>query len=546
MAKTVLFGRLQRVATRASTKKGGKRPSRREIMQGISILATFPALSVCDGEPQTSDERVAVIGAGIAGAHCAWRLRKAGVTVTLYEASARSGGRIFTGRELFDQNQTCELGGELIDSNHRFMWALADEFNLTLHDRFSAEAKDLIRDTWVVGGQIVPEDEIVRQFALVVDEIKDALEAADSDDEAFYALDNTSLAAWLAEVVPASTYPELHALLGVAYLGEFGLELEEQSALNLIYLIGLDDAETFQIFGESDERYHLRGGNDQLTTKLAEELGDAIQLDHVLRSARRTTEGFLLEFYTPAGTHKVECDRVVFALPFTKLREVDLSGLDLSVEKLTMIEELGYGTNAKVMGAFTSRVWANQGFSGSATTDLRVQQTWDSSVGQAGEQGILTNFSGGKQGVASGEGTPEAWFENLLDDIDAVYPGAKVAYVPDSAVRMHWPTHPFTLGSYSCYRPGQWSFWGTEGLAENNVHFCGEHTSPEFQGWMEGAAETGARVAAEILDALGIPLDTALRDLLDEDALLPGQTLKSLRFPKRLTRVRESRSSGAN
>ena len=44
---------------------------------------------------------------------------------------------------------------------------------------------------------------------------------------------------------------------------------------------------------------------------------------------------------------------------------------------------------------------------------------------------------------------------------------------------------------YTCYRPGQWSFWPLEGEREGSLHFCGEHTSPDFQGWMEGAAETG-------------------------------------------------------
>jgi monoamine oxidase len=68
---------------------------------------------------------------------------------------------------------------------------------------------------------------------------------------------------------------------------------------------------------------------------------------------------------------------------------------------------------------------------------------------------------------------------------------------------MHWPSYEFTEGSYTCYLPGQWSFWGHEGEREGNVHFCGEHTSADFQGWMEGGAETGAFAAKEVLDDLG-------------------------------------------
>ena len=86
---------------------------------------------------------------------------------------------------------------------------------------------------------------------------------------------------------------------------------------------------------------------------------------------------------------------------------------------------------------------------------------------------------------------------------------------------MHWPTHPHTLGSYACYRPGQWAFYGLEGAREGNVHFCGEHTSLEFQGFMEGAAETGLLVATAILDDLGIMASPRAREMAARKLQLP-------------------------
>ena len=80
----------------------------------------------------------------------------------------------------------------------------------------------------------------------------------------------------------------------------------------------------------------------------------------------------------------------------------------------------------------------------------------------------------------------------------------QAAYLANSAVRQHWPTMPFALGSYACYRPGQAAFSGSEGVAEGRLHFCGEHTSVDFQGYMEGGAESGARAAREILVDLGL------------------------------------------
>ena len=136
-------------------------------------------------------------------------------------------------------------------------------------------------------------------------------------------------------------------------------------------------------------------------------------------------------------------------------------------------------------------------------SDLPMQGGWDTTIGQeTSGAGVWTNFLGGEAGVRSGEGTPEAWFAGVLPDLDKVWPGTAAAHT-GTAVRMHWPSFEWTRGSYSCYAPGQWAFWSTEGKREGNVHFCGEHCSLEFSGWMEGAAETGGLVAAEIVDDHG-------------------------------------------
>ncbi|MEN9579855.1 MAG: hypothetical protein RJA70_2864 [Pseudomonadota bacterium] len=492
------------------------------------------------------DERVLVIGAGMAGLHCAYRLKQAGVDVHLYEASDRAGGRMFTGRGLFPNKQVCELGGEFIDSNHRFMLGLVEEFGLQLRDRSEYLPEGTALDTWFVSGKVIAESQIVEQFEQVAGQILADLEAADSDDDEYTRLDETSLATYLAKVVPKKRYPELHAVLDSAYRGEFGLETSEQSSLNLIYLIDAETADPFRIFGDSDERYHVVGGNDGLTAALASELSAELTLGRRLIGATKAPNGFRVAF--SSGDNKqteVSCERIVFALPFTTLRGVALEGLELSESKLEIIDQLGYGTNAKIMGGFSSPVWRNQHqASGSATTDLPLlQQVWDSSLGQPGSHAILTHFVSGEQGALSGEGSAEEWYAARLDDLDAVFPGAKAEYLEDSAVRMHWPSNKNTLGSYACYKPGQWAYWGTEGLPEGKVHFCGEHTSAEFQGWMEGAAETGGRVAVEILNALKLPLPKALKALVDDETALPDQMLKfaSWRFPRRAWRALRTR-----
>ncbi|MEO8706779.1 MAG: FAD-dependent oxidoreductase, partial [Kofleriaceae bacterium] len=279
------------------------------------------------------------------------------------------------------------------------------------------------------------------------------------------------------------------------------------------------DSETpdpFRVFGDSDERFHIHTGSGSLTDALAERLEDRINLDHRLVSVVQG-DRITLTFATTAGDEVVEVDHVIYALPFTKLREVDLSASGLSAEKLEVINEIGYGTNAKLMMQFTDRHWeaAPASSAGGVITDVGELQTlWATTRGQPGTQGILTNFVGGARGLAIGDGTAESQTTGILADIEKIFPGITAKYVAGSAIRQHWPTAEFAKGSYACYKVGQWRFFGTEGIAEDTQHFCGEHCSEDFQGYMEGGADTGALVAAEILEDLRIALPSSLASIL--------------------------------
>jgi monoamine oxidase len=146
---------------------------------------------------------------------------------------------------------------------------------------------------------------------------------------------------------------------------------------------------------------------------------------------------------------------------------------------------------------------------------------WDSSVGQTDAQsaptaqGILSNLLGGIAGAKANTVEVAASMAALLSDLNGIFPGVSAAYLAGSAVRMHWPSSSLFRGSMASYRPGQWALRGNEGRREGNLHFCGEHCSVDYQGRMEGAVETGALVAARILDELTLPWPSALRALLE-------------------------------
>jgi monoamine oxidase len=208
------------------------------------------------------------------------------------------------------------------------------------------------------------------------------------------------------------------------------------------------------------------------------------------------------------------------------LRDVDVK-LDLPAPKTLAIKELGYGTNAKLMVGFSSRPWRDAGSNGETITDLPFQGTWETSRLQPGTNGIITNFTGGNIGNAAGMGTPEERAAEFLDGFDVVFPGAKAAY-NGKAARFHWPSYPLTKGSYSAYKVGQYTtITGVEAERFKNVHFAGEHTSLDAQGYMEGGALSGAIAADEVAASLGISTQALVsrRDEKGASIWLPGDRI---------------------
>jgi monoamine oxidase len=299
----------------------------------------------------------------------------------------------------------------------------------------------------------------------------------------------------------------LRKLIEVAYTTEMGLECEEQSALNFLTFID-PGTEAFKIFGESDERFHVRGGNDSIVRALGVKLDDAIETGSVLEAIRQSADGrYTLSFKRGSGAFEASASKVVLATPFTTLRRVRLD-LDLPAAKRRAINELGYGTNAKLMIGFNERVWRTRHASGGATySDLPYQTTWETSRMQPGTAGILTNFVGGAHGVEIGQGTPKQQADRTAAELDVVFPGISAARLGMREARMHWPSHPWTLGSYACFRPGQWTtVRGAVGERVGNLHFAGEHCAFDNQGFMEGGVETGEWAAQAIF---GKPVEKA-------------------------------------
>jgi monoamine oxidase len=450
---------------------------------------------------------VAILGAGLAGLTAAYRLFQAGIPCEIFEGSERTGGRVLTKTDFNKDGMFCELGGELVDSNHADLIALAGELRVEIQE---LKGEDQGADLYFFGGKHYADEQLIPAFQPFATKVAADLEGIYDAEENFTAkarkFDELSLAQYLAET-GKGVEKWVVDMLRVAYTIEYGREADEQSALNLIALLRADTSEGFKIFGDSDESKRIKRGSSSLPNALAKALEGKVRINKNHRLVRMTQTGanVTLSFATGGSSKEVNFTRVVCALPFTMLRQIEeIKALALGRKKQEAIARLGYGNNAKVMYGFTERWWRNPAVklpapsNGSLFTDLPLQCTWESSRGQAGESGILTNFLGG----AGAKPFTTERFDRFREELNRVFPGIAAKFDGKRAL-MNWFEYKFTRGSYTCPLVGQYTtLLNVAGEPElgGRLIFAGEHTSGDFSGFMNGAVQSGNRAAQEILE----------------------------------------------
>ena len=505
--------------------------SRRAMLGGagaVALAAALPAgLVRAQRVPASTDPRVVIIGSGLAGLGCAYRLwTRHGIRSDVYEYNAaRPGGRLFTLRGFYDGGQYAEQHGEFISTEHTEVRWLAARFGLHMDNvgtypphthaqayrfrfdgRFWPQAA-LNRD-WHEWGWRLFRDAAVRKAPWPT--------LYDKHTHWGRRWDHMPATDWIDRYIPGGLDGDFGALCASVLLDEYGGPVAEQSALNLVYLLGLygSSASGLQPKGSpqlsgTDEKWHIRGGNDQLISGLVKRLpAGTVHLGERLVAVRARGHGrYGVTLSNGQSTSDQYADHVVLALPFTKLRDVELSGIELPPRQLRAIREEPMGANAKIGLQFSSRVWNTDHWTGNMYTDGVVQGGWETTVDQPGTPGILIALPGGEVGAALGprygltsyEGpAPDRMVRDFLGCFERNFPGASRAY--NGRAYYAWSAgDPHTGGAYSYLKTGQYTgFNGIQGRRHGGLHFAGEHISVNYQGYMEGALRTGYRCAAEI------------------------------------------------
>ena len=543
MARTPLMRALQRLAWehRAASQLGigveqlrereeTAGVSRREFLKRAGVTGGAAAAAAVAGPlvfarpaRAAAAPRIAIVGGGIAGLAAALTLQDKGLYADVYESSGRVGGRMHSdwqefGTSFWTGGQQAELCGEMIDSNHKTILQLAQRFGLATVDLIQAQPNGTTDTYWIFGAQY-PYAQASNDFKPVHMTLQGQIQAAgfptlyNSSTKAGQAFDQMTVYDWITNYVPGGHGSQLGTLLNAAYNEEYGAETTGQSALNLIYLLGYKAGPgTWAIYGASDERYHIAGGNSKLPVAIAGALpAGSVHLNSAMTAIAVNSNGSISVSFAKGNT--ITADHVILCMSFAVLRTLNYKKAGFDTLKQTAITQLGSGRNAKLNLQFTSRPWNASGSTGSLYSDQPFQSAWDVTRGQSGATGILVDYPGANVAQSMGQSSPysttatnphvKTFANQFLSQLEPIFPGITAQWNGKAMLSTPF-TDPNFLCSYSYWKPGQYTgFSGYEGKPQGNIHFAGEHCSTNFQGFMEGGASEGVRAANEILTDLG-------------------------------------------
>jgi monoamine oxidase len=448
----------------------------------------------------SKDRTVTVIGAGLAGLSAAYDLQRAGWNVTVLEARDRVGGRVYSLRN-FSNGLVAEGGGEFIDESHQRMLTFAKQFNLKLGKVGSWQGQDKdwasfdgksgpMSDADIWGTNLHKEvDKIWLALAELAKYVPDptqpqvALEAE--------RLDQQSTADWL-------NLLDVHPLAKKDFIqhirSEYTCEPERHSLLDLAR-----NSAMYYTSLERNMNYRVIGGNDLIPCALADALPD-VRLKAPVTSISVLPDEVIVTFKQADSFLVIHSTFAILAIPLTTARLIEFNP-PLPTAHQRMVNELSYGAVTKVLIEYRQRFWYGRGWNGRLTSDTPIVLTWHATSHIEDQHGILTVYTGGEPGAKLAALSDDERIRVAVAEIEKLFPDS--SDLVENTATMAWPNEPYTRASYAALAPGQvTAHWKTLFEPAGRLFFAGEHATP-IQGFMEGAVESGQRVASTILTNSG-------------------------------------------
>lgn len=439
---------------------------------------------------------VLVAGAGLAGLTAARDLLALGATVTVIDARDRVGGRVSTIRNGFTSSQHAEAGADMIDEAHVELRQLVESLGLKL--------VQILKQGWAYarpdgqGGVHAVARDAEHGWAHLAEALaplgaRYRLAERRWDSPIVQAIARQSVQQWL-EATHADA--ELRQTAD-ALRGFFLADPDELSLMALVDQFAGDDSPA------AERTYRVVGGNDQIAAALAAPLGDRLRLGTELVALSQRGRRVRASLKHKRQTQQLTCDYVVCTLPASVLRRIPITP-SLPAQQHTAIATLKYGRATKTLLQFSSRFWRVPGRPSAYGSPLPFGAVWDANEEQRGKPAILSLLAGGSASDATIEMVDRDGPAALARQLGWL--GAQRAQVV-GAHHVSWEADPLARGGYAFFDPAfsaELRHWLPQPCGR--LVFAGEHTSLRWQGYMNGAVESGRRAAADVaaLHELGV------------------------------------------
>ena len=448
---------------------------------------------------------VVVVGAGLAGLTAARELTGAGLDVRVLEARDRVGGRTLSQSVGEHPEDIVELGGQWVGPTQHEALSLARDFGIETYPTH-ANGKNLFEDG---RGKLKRYSGTIPMLAphVMVDygqadlRLKRLIKTVDPespwDGENAERLDEQSFASWLRRTAKTKTAREA---LTTAIRAVFSVEPADVSLLHVLFYAasagGWDDLLDTEGGAQQDR---LAGGTQQLSVRMAEELGDRVELSSPVRSIRADADGIVVG--------EIRARRAVVAIPPALAGRIEHDP-PLSSMRDQLTQRMPMGTVIKCMAVYEEPFWRQDGLSGQAISLPGPAQVVFDNTPPNGSAGLIAFLEGRDARELAAVSEAERR-EAVLRGFQRLF-GRRAAH-PVQFVEKDWSAEPYSRGCYAgVFGPGAWTGYGRL-LREpiGRLHWAGTETATRWMGYMDGAIQSGKRAAAEVMRSEGAAIGEA-------------------------------------
>ena len=446
---------------------------------------------------RTREADVAIVGAGLAGLAAARELRSNGLEPIVIEARDRVGGR--TLNEPLGDGQVVEVGGQWIGPTQDRLAALAREVGVDTYPTHVAGERLIEFDGRLlrysgrvpkIGHGVLAD---VQQAQLKLDRLarKVPLDAPWNAPNA-ERLDSQTFWSWMRRNVYTRGGK---ALIEIATEAVWAAEPAEVSLLHMLFYI--HSAGSFDLLVETEggaQQDRFVGGSQLVSIRLAEQLGDAVELAAPVRRIEHSRDGVVVH----ADGLEARARRVIVAVPPALCGRISYDP-PLPGYRDQLTQRMPQGSVIKCMAVYDEPFWRRDGLSGEVTSDVGPAKLLFDNTPPSGSPGVLLGFLEGARAREYGR-------LSAPDRRAAVLRGFERAFGPRAGdpnrfIERSWAEEEWTRGCYGCYMPpGGWTQFGPA-LREpiGPIHWAGAETATVWNGYMDGAVQSGQRAAAEVV-----------------------------------------------